>query len=94
MGTGVAMLYVTANPAAGQAHWGGSAFALSHLGIDSKLSLYTGFIAVVINIVVAAIVTVAARALRVPDGVDETAAADYYTDEADIPATPSETVPA
>ncbi|MGH3171802.1 MAG: hypothetical protein ACRDN0_38825 [Trebonia sp.] len=40
------------------------------------------------------IVTVAAKAPRVPDDVDETAAADYFTDEADMPATPSEAVPA
>jgi SSS family solute:Na+ symporter len=94
MGTGVAMLYVTPNAAAGQAHWGGSAFALSHLGIHTDLSLYTGFIAVVINLLVAAVVTVAAKALRVPDGVDETAAADYFTDEADMPAPESAAVPA
>jgi SSS family solute:Na+ symporter len=94
MGTGVAMLYVTANPAANQAHWGGSAFALSHLGFHTTQSLYTGFIAVVINLLVTAIVTLAAKALRVPDGTDETAAADYYTDEADLPAPESEAVPA
>jgi SSS family solute:Na+ symporter len=94
MGTGVAMLYVTANPAANQGHWGGSAFALSHLGLHTTQSLYTGFIAVVINLLVTAIVTLAAKALRVPDGTDETAAADYYTDEADLPAPESEAVPA
>ena len=94
MGTGVAMLYVTANPAAKQAHWGGSAFALSHLGLHTTQSLYTGFIAVVVNLLVAAVVTVAAKALRVPDGVDETAAPDYFTDEADMPEPESEAVPA
>jgi SSS family solute:Na+ symporter len=88
------MLYVTNNPAVNQAHWGGSAFALSHLGIHSTLSLYTGFIAVVINLLVTALVTLAAKALRVPDGVDQTAAADYFTDEADLPAPASEAVPA
>jgi hypothetical protein len=35
-----------------------------------------------------------AKALRVPDGTDETAAADYFTDEADLPAPESEAVPA
>jgi hypothetical protein len=43
---------------------------------------------------VTAIVTLAAKALRVPDGVDETAAADYFTDEADLPTPEAETVPA
>ena len=88
------MLYVTANPVTKQAHWAGSAFALSHLGIHTTQSLYTGFIAVVINLLVTAIVTVIAKALRVPDGIDETAAADYYTDEADLAAPASEAVPA
>jgi len=49
---------------------------------------------VVINLLVTAIVTVVAKALRVPDGVDETAAPDYFTDEADMPAPESEAVPA
>jgi SSS family solute:Na+ symporter len=94
MGTGIAMLYVTQNVAAKQNHWGGSAFALSHLGLHTTQSLYTGFIAVTVNLLVTAIVTLAAKALRVPDGIDETAAADYHTDEADLAAPASEAVPA
>ena len=47
-----------------------------------------------INLLVTAIVTVAAKALRVTDGVDATAAADYFTDEPDLPAPASEAVPA
>jgi hypothetical protein len=43
---------------------------------------------------VTGIVTLIARALRVPDGIDETVAADYHTDEADLPAPESEAVPA
>ena len=90
----VLMLYVTANPAAKQAHWGGSSFALSHLGWHTEVTLYTGFISVIINLVVAAVVTLIAKALRVPDGVDETKPADYFTDEHDVaePATPPEEV--
>jgi SSS family solute:Na+ symporter len=92
MVTSVLMLYVTPNVAANQAHWGGSAFALSHLGMHTKVALYTGFIAFIINIVVVVIVTLIAKALKVPDGVDETAPADYFTDEHDMvePATPPE----
>jgi SSS family solute:Na+ symporter len=82
--SGVWMLYVTPNPAAKQAHWGNSAFALSHLGFRTGVSLYTGFVAVVVNLVVVAVATLAARALRVPDGADQTAAADYFTDEHDM----------
>ena len=84
MVTGVWMLYVTPNPAAKQAHWGGSAFGLSHLGIHTGISLYTGFAAVVVNLAVVGVVTLAARALRVPDGADATAASDYFTDENDM----------
>jgi len=84
MVAGVWMLYVTPNPAAKEAHWGNSAFALSHLGINTGISLYTGFIAVLVNIAVVAVVTLAARALRLPDGADETKAGDYFTDENDM----------
>jgi SSS family solute:Na+ symporter len=92
MTTSVWMLYVTANPVAHQAHWGGSAFALSHLGLDTKVALYTGFVGVVINMAVVVLVTLAAKALRVPDGADATAPADYFTDESDVtePAGPQE----
>ena len=86
MVAGVWMLYVTPNPAAKEAHWGNSAFALSHLGINTGISLYTGFIAVLVNIAVVAVVTLAARALRLPDGADETKAGDYFTDENPVSA--------
>jgi SSS family solute:Na+ symporter len=84
MVTSVWMLYVTANPATGQAHWGGSAFALSHLGLDTKVALYTGFVGVLVNLAVVGIVSLAAKALRVPDGADATAPDDYFTDEHDV----------
>ena len=75
MVTSVWMLYVTPDPAAGQAHWGGSAFALSHLGLDTKVALYTGFVGVLVNLAVVGIVSLAAKALRVPDGAGATAPA-------------------
>jgi Na+/proline symporter len=84
MVTSVWMLYVTANPAAGQAHWGGSAFAPSHLGLDTKVALYTGFVGVLVNLAVVAVATLAARALRIRDGADATAPDDYFTDEEDV----------
>jgi solute:Na+ symporter, SSS family len=92
MVTSVWMLYLTGNPAARQAHWGGSAFALSHLGLHTKVALYTGFVGVVVNLAVVVLVTLAARALRVPDGADATAPSDYFTDEPDMtePAGPQE----
>ena len=90
MGTGVWMLYVTPNPAANQAHWGGSSFALSHLGLHTGVGIYTGFVAVAVNLVVTGIVSLVAKALKVPDGVDATAATDYFTDEDDVTEVPTE----
>jgi SSS family solute:Na+ symporter len=90
MATGVLMLYVTANPAAKQAHWGGSAFALSHLGLHTGQGIYTGFIAVLVNLVVAGVVSLVAKALKVPDGIDATAATDYFTDADDMVEVPAE----
>ncbi|HEX4290443.1 MAG TPA: sodium:solute symporter [Trebonia sp.] len=90
MTTGIWMLYVTPNVAAKQAHWGGSAFALSHLGLHTEQGLYTGFIAVVVNLAVTAIVSLAAKALKVPDGIDATATTDYFTDEDDMTGVPAE----
>jgi SSS family solute:Na+ symporter len=84
------MLYVTPNPATKQSHWGGSAFALSHLGLHTGQGLYTGFIAVVINLVVTGVVTLVAKALKVPDGIDATAATDYFTDADDAAEVPAE----
>ena len=39
-----------------RAHFGGSAFALSHLGLDTKMTVYAGFVAVVVNLLVAVVV--------------------------------------
>ena len=40
-----------------QAHFGGSAFALAKLGLDTKMTIYAGFLAVAVNLVVAVVVT-------------------------------------
>jgi SSS family solute:Na+ symporter len=90
MATGVWMLYVTPNPAARQAHWGGSAFALSHLGLHTGQGLYTGFIAVVVNLVVVGVVSLVAKALKLPDGIDATTPTDYFTDAGDGVEAPAE----
>jgi SSS family solute:Na+ symporter len=77
------MLYVTPNAATHRLHFGGSAYALSHLGFDTKVTVYTGFIAVLVNLVVAAVGTMIARAAKVPDGPDATSDGDYIVDEGD-----------
>jgi SSS family solute:Na+ symporter len=83
MGAGVWMLYTIPNPATKHLHFGGSAFALSHLGFDTKMTIYTGFVAVLVNVVVAVIATLVLRAVKAPDGVDSTTAPDYTADEGD-----------
>ncbi len=81
--------YLTPNPDLKEPHWGGTAFALSHLGRSTDVGIYIGFIGVVVNLVVCVAATVLLKAVRARDGVDQTAAADYFTDVADgVPAEP------
>jgi solute:Na+ symporter, SSS family len=68
MGLGMWMLYLIPNAATKHAHFGGSAFPLSKwfdpsaLGLASNTAVYVGFVAVIANILVAALVTLVARA--------------------------------
>ncbi|HEX3285882.1 MAG TPA: sodium:solute symporter [Micromonosporaceae bacterium] len=86
MGLGMWMLYQIPNPASGRKHFGGSGFALSKwfdptsIGLDAKTTVYVGFIAVLANIVVAVIITLLCRLVRLPDGVDITGPDDYTHD--------------
>ncbi|HET6499959.1 MAG TPA: sodium:solute symporter [Amycolatopsis sp.] len=90
MAWGLAMLYGIPNPKTGRAHFGGSALPLGNLSIfgwhpfgGSQLQIYPGFVALVANLVVAVVVTVIARAAKVPNGTDETVPGDYHADEHD-----------
>ncbi len=78
--------YVTPDAATKQAHWGGSGWSLGHLGLHTHTTLYIGFVGVVVNLVIAFGGTAVLKALRVAEGTDETAAADYFTDVADTKA--------
>jgi SSS family solute:Na+ symporter len=62
-------------------HFGGSAFNLGKLGLDTNMSIYVGFVAVVVNLLVAAIVTAVLRAGKVADGEDATRPDEYHVDE-------------
>jgi solute:Na+ symporter, SSS family len=64
-------------------HFGGSSFALSKLGLDAESSVYAGFLALLANLVVAAVVTLVLRAMKVDDGVDRTAPSDYTAERED-----------
>ena len=83
-GWAVAMVYgtVTAynvvNPLTGK-HLGGSVAPISFIGKAGYIAL-TAF---VLNVIVAAVVTLAMRAAKVPEGVDETRPEDYRADAGD-----------
>jgi SSS family solute:Na+ symporter len=88
MGWGLTLLYGIPNPASGKQHFGGSALALDKLSIvgwqpfaHSPTQVYVGFVALIGNLVVAILVTIALRQLRVFNGTDETTAQDYLQDE-------------
>jgi SSS family solute:Na+ symporter len=77
------MLWEIPNAATGRAHFGGSAFPLSKIGFDTPKTLYVGFIAVLVNALVAVIVTLILRQMKTPEGVDGTTPDDYFADEGD-----------
>jgi SSS family solute:Na+ symporter len=77
------MLYLIPNPVSGKAHFGGSAFGLSNLGFDTTMTIYAGFLALAVNLVVAVLATLAFRAMKVADGGDATTRDDYFADEGD-----------
>src|SRR3954471_6822140 len=58
-------------------HFGGSSFPLTKLGFDTKLTIYPGLVAVLVNVLVVVVITLVLRAMKVPDGVDGTAENDY-----------------
>jgi SSS family solute:Na+ symporter len=66
-----------------RAHFGGSAWALSHFGIHNGQSIYVGIIALAANLIVAVTLTPVLRAMGVLDGTDITWRHDYGADEGD-----------
>ncbi|MFR9774905.1 monocarboxylate uptake permease MctP [Micromonospora sp. MS34] len=86
MGMGMWMLYQVSSPA--RAHFAGSAFPLSKFGFDTPKTIYVGIVAVLVNLVVAALLTLVLRATKVADGGDATSPDDYFADEGDPRVTP------
>ncbi|MEV4513770.1 monocarboxylate uptake permease MctP [Dactylosporangium sp. NPDC049525] len=83
MGLGMWMLYQIPNAATKRAHFGSAAFPLKEFGFDSTKTIYVGFVAVAVNLAVAALLTVILRATSVADGGDDTSPSDYFADEGD-----------
>ncbi len=95
LAAGLWMLYDTPNATTGKAHFGGSQYALSNLGIDTTLTIYTGILALLVNVVVAAAATAILRALhRSDDGLDATQPADYHVEAGDPSVSPGSTAEA
>ncbi len=82
MTAGVWMLYETANPNTGKEHFGGALFKLDKFGLDTSMTIYTGLVAVAVNIVVAVAGTWLLGRLGSPAGGDETAPDDYFAEAA------------
>ena len=57
LASGLYMLCKTPNLVTGKEHFGGAQYALSHFGLDTKVTLYTGVIALVVNLLVTFVVT-------------------------------------
>ncbi|MGC7093362.1 monocarboxylate uptake permease MctP [Amycolatopsis lurida] len=90
MGWGMILLYNIPNPATGKAHFGGSALPLDKLNLfgwqpfaGSQVQIYVGVVALAANLVVAVLVTLLARRLKVANGTDQTDGPDYHVDEDD-----------
>ena len=90
MGWGLLLLYGIGNPATGKQHFAGSALPLGKLSIfgwhpfgASTVQIYVGIVALIANLVIAVIVTFVLRALKTPEGADETKGIDYHADDGD-----------
>jgi SSS family solute:Na+ symporter len=83
MAGGLWMLYQVPNPTTGKAHFGGPAYPLDKLGLDTKMTVYVGILAIALNLAVAAITTLVLRRGKTVDGPDRTRTDDYYADEGD-----------
>jgi SSS family solute:Na+ symporter len=83
MGLALWMLWDIPNVATKRAHFGGSAFPLKDFGFDTPKTIYVGFVAVAVNLIVGVIATLILRAVKAPDGVDGTTLDDYFADADD-----------
>ncbi|MFC4070051.1 sodium:solute symporter family protein [Actinoplanes subglobosus] len=83
---GIVMLYQipkTNGTTVVREHFGGSAWPLDTIGIDSDASIYVGVVALAVNLIVTFALTPVFRGSGVPDGPDHTRDHDYVADEGD-----------
>ena len=91
LASGLYMLYDTPNPILGKEHFGGAQYALSHFGLDTKVTLYTGLIAVAINLIVTFLVSAVVRMTGRAQLPDQTSPDDYGVEAGDPGVKPLET---
>jgi SSS family solute:Na+ symporter len=82
MGLSIYMLWVT--PGKTTAHFGSASFAFSTWGFHTKMTIWTGIVGVLANLIVATALT--PLLARLPRGRDETSPADYEAAEAPVEA--------
>jgi SSS family solute:Na+ symporter len=82
MGLSIYMLYVTPGKTAN--HFGSASFAFSTWGFNTKMTIWTGIVGLIANLIVATVLTPLLG--RLPRGRDETRPADY--EEAEAPPMP------
>jgi SSS family solute:Na+ symporter len=85
---GLSMLYKIPNSTTGARHFGGTALELGRLSLlgwypfpGAQTQIYVGFVALLGNLITAALLTIVLRQMRVSNGTDETEAPDYHADE-------------
>lgn len=85
MAWGMYLLYQIPNPANGKQHFGGSALALDKLSFfgwapwdGSRVQIYVGFVALILNLLVAVVGTLVLRATGASEGDDATRPEDYH----------------
>src|SRR3954469_13282248 len=83
MAAGMWMLYRIPNPTTKKVHFGGSAYPLNDIGLDTKMTVYVGVIALAVNLIIAVLVSVVLKATKTADGIDSTRTEDYLADEGD-----------
>lgn len=86
MGASVWMLYLTPKAGKPDSHFGGSLFSFTHWGFDTKITIWTGIVGLVINIVVSVLLTPLLK--HTPRGVDKTSESDYHAELGDADLQP------
>jgi len=79
--TSVWMLWYVPNPLTNHKHFGGAQWALSHIGMHTSAAIWIGIPTVLINLIVAAVLTPLFS--RLPRGVDGTDESDYHAEAGD-----------